>query len=255
MSVIARPSVSSLYVETRANGNKLGNATAFVVEHGRARYLVTNWHVVTGRHRITLMDLNPDVVHPPEDLEVHHHLGGHIGRFTTRDVVRLRDDEDRPLWFEHPLHGRMVDVVAIPYEPPAHVALIPHRPSGGPAASLAVASQVSIVGFPFGLTTAQGLGVWVQGTIATEPDLDFDGLPCFLVDSRTRRGQSGSPVISYFPNGVVPREGGQAFYGGEVTKFWGVYSSRVNEEADLGHVWRASALVEIIEAQQRGVAP
>lgn len=251
---IAEPSASSLYIETRANGNKLGNATAFTVVHEGKPYLVTNWHVVTGRHRETLADLNDTPFHP-EDIVVWNHLGGNIGTFSTRDVVRLRDDDDRPLWLEHPRFGRRVDVVAIPFDLPAHIEFHPYSLDDRPAVPLTIASQVSIVGFPFGLTSASGLGIWVQGTVATEPELDFDELPCFLVDCRTTRGQSGSPVIFHSSTGVVPMKGGQQMYPGSVTKLWGVYSSRVNDEADLGHVWRASALVEIFQAQKRGQAP
>jgi len=71
-----------------------------------------------------------------------------------------------------------------------------------------VTSGLSIVGFPFGITGGGGLGVWVQGTIATEPSLDFDGMPRFLIDSRTRPGQSGSPVLAYHAGGALPMQGG-----------------------------------------------
>jgi hypothetical protein len=33
--------------------------------------------------------------------------------------------------------------------------------------------------------------------------------------------------------------------------FLGVYSGRINEESDLGYVWKASALRELIEAGVR----
>ena len=46
---ILEPSVKSLLVFAQASDNALGTATAFVAEHDGTPYLVTNWHVVTGR--------------------------------------------------------------------------------------------------------------------------------------------------------------------------------------------------------------
>lgn len=81
--------------------------------------------------------------------------------------------------------------------------------------------------------------MWVQGTIATEPELDFDGLPRFLIDSRTRQGQSGSPVLAYYSGGAVPMaDGSTAIMGGPMEQFLGVYSGRINDQSDLGYVWK-----------------
>lgn len=56
---------------------------------------------------------------------------------------------------------------------------------------------VSIIGFPFGKTgsgTAGGApGVWVQGAVATEPALEFDGSPCRLLRAATPSGACFSP--------------------------------------------------------------
>ena len=87
---------------------------------------------------------------------------------------------------------------------------------------------------------------------ATEPSLDFDDLPSFLVDSRTRPGQSGSPVIAYYPPGEPMRtaEGNVSVSGPQVERFLGVYSGRISPESDLRFVWKAKALRQIIEAAE-----
>lgn len=91
------------------------------------------------------------------------------------------------------------------------------------------------------------------GTVATEPSIDFDNLPCFLVDSRTRPGQSGSPVLLYFNGGMVPMANGDtAVFGGPVEKLVGVYSGRISEESDLGVVWRSEVIAAIINGGVRG---
>jgi hypothetical protein len=54
-------------------------------------------------------------------------------------------------------------------------------------------------------------------------------------------------VIAYRAGGAVAMEdGGSAMFDGPVEKFIGVYSGRINAESDLGIVWKASAIAELI---------
>jgi hypothetical protein len=253
--MIAEPSLRSLLIEPRVHGIALGTATGFVVQRERAgrAYLVTNWHVVTGRRPDTgeLLSHSGGV---PDELAILHHVAGRPEVWDYK-VERLCDANGDPRWLEHPEHGRRVDVVAFELLELSDVRLRPYDLwTPGPELALNVAAPVSIIGFPFGITGGKKYGVWVQGTLATEPSLNFDDLPCFLVDSRTRPGQSGSPVISYYAPGTeAPLAGGNAgWFAGEVVKFEGVYSGRINERSDLGHVWKAGAVRDIVESQARG---
>jgi len=159
------------------------------------------------------------------------------------------------LWLEHPEHGRQVDVAVLPLANYAHVKLYPHSLTAGNArqVSLGVTSGVSIVGFPFGVSVADVTAIWTQGTIASEPHLNFDGLPCYLIDSRTREGQSGSPVLFFSRGGSYPKvDGSVAITPGVVSMFLGVYSGRINENSDLGKVWKPYVVSEIIDGSKRG---
>jgi hypothetical protein len=83
--------------------------------------------------------------------------------------------------------------------------------------------------------------------MATEPVADFADLPVSLIDCRSRQGQSGSPVISFRSGGMVAMsDGSSAAFAGPVWRFIGVYSGRLNAESDLGIVWKAAALTELI---------
>ena len=135
---------------------------------------------------------------------------------------------------------------------------------------LGVGDDVTVVGFPFGVKVI-ALAIWTRASIASEFDFDYEGLPAYLVDARTRSGQSGSPVIffrtgAYFekygaivmPNMQTPRPPGTPIdddqprpRSGFTEEFLGVYSGRVNVDSDLGFVWRPSALREIIEGGRR----
>jgi hypothetical protein len=112
-----------------------------------------------------------------------------------------------------------------------------------------VSHPVSVLGFPFGRTGGLGyLPIWSKGWIATELDVDFDGRPSFLIDSRTRKGQSGSPVIVYNSPGdqAAMHSGHLLLAPGEMVRLLGVYSGRINDQSDLGHVWKAEALIDIV---------
>jgi hypothetical protein len=63
--------------------------------------------------------------------------------------------------------------------------------------------------------------------------------PAFLIDYRTRPGQSGSAVIAYRPADYRRQDEGRILSTITVTKTWeflGIYSDRVNAESDLGRV-------------------
>ena len=116
-------------------------------------------------------------------------------------------------------------------------------------ATLSPSSYLSIIGFPFGYAGGGALPIWVQGAIATEPSVDWDGLPRFLIDSRTRPGQSGSPVILYREAGLTTNAAGEhVVIPGPHERFVGVYSGRISEQSDLGIVWKPRVVREIVAA-------
>jgi len=116
-----------------------------------------------------------------------------------------------------------------------------------------VADFVNIVGFPFGVTAAGAIAIWTKGAIASEPEIDFDMRPCFLIDARTRQGQSGSPVIAYSPGGpTVMEDGSLAILTGTAVNLLGIYSGRINKESDLGMVWKPRAIQDIVENGKPG---
>jgi hypothetical protein len=104
----------------------------------------------------------------------------------------------------------------------------------GPEMFLAPSDVVSVVGFPFGLRGGGSFAVWATGFIASEPSVDFNGRPIFLIDCRTREGQSGPAVIAYRSAGVVAEKIGTLTVHEEpVTRFLGIYSGSVTADANL----------------------
>ncbi|WP_457256407.1 trypsin-like peptidase domain-containing protein [Pedococcus sp. P5_B7] len=250
---IQRPSVASVLIQMSWNDNELATGTGFVVLASGTPYLITNRHNLSGRRSDNDSLLSSRGVTPDAVTIVHN--GAQLGTWIAVKEPLVSTSEE-PLWLEHPVHGKAVDVVALRLTNRAGVTTYEYDPWDESQDVAVVASQdVSIVGFPFGITGGGSFGVWTRGAIATEPEVDFGGLPCFLIDSRTRPGQSGSPVLFHSAAGLVPmRDGGSAMYSGPVTKLLGVYSGRINEQSDLGFVWKTQVIREILSAATPGTA-
>lgn len=249
MQKVQRPSLGSLLLEMTWNGKVLATGTGFVARLNGGAFLVTNRHNLAGRRSDDDSLLSSRGV-TPDSVTIHHN-GVPLGTWVPVEEP-VTDAAGRPLWFEHPVYGKGVDVVALPLTVKRGIVLAEYDlRNPGPDVAFPVSQDVSIVGFPFGITGGGKYPIWIRGSIATEPSIDFDGLPCLLVDSRTRPGQSGSPVIYHSSAGMVPMaDGSSAMFSGPVTRFLGVYSGRISSESDLGYVWKVSAVRETLEAAE-----
>jgi hypothetical protein len=248
MTKLQRPSVQPLLIQMQFKGQALATGTAFVAHAASGPVLVTNRHNVTGRHQDTDAPLSKSGG-VPDEIVVIHNEKGRLGSWLPR--VEKLHDANGPRWREHPQLGAKADFVALPLTALDNVDLHPHNVGNDriPDIQVGPADPVSVVGFPFGLTGGGALAVWATGFMATEPDINFSDLPALLIDCRTRQGQSGSPVIAYRVGGMVAMaDGGSAAFSGPVCRFLGIYSGRINSESDLGFVWKASAIRELLNS-------
>ncbi len=253
MLAVNPASLQSLCLELTAEGRVLGSATGFVVDAGRHPVLVTSWHVLSGRDARSgehLWEAQPD------EVRIHHHSQAGAGE-TVQVSEPLLDAYRQPLWSTHPVYGPRVDVAALPLTQLEGVTLHCRRIAdlARADAGAAVMTDVSVVGFPFGLRKAGEPVVWIRGAVATEHELDYDDRPCFLVDARTGHGQAGSPVL--VRNEPVTRTNGAApgpHDHLDGTTLVGVYSGRISDETDLGLAWKTAAVVEVlVNAQSESI--
>lgn len=244
---IAKPSVQSLLIEMQFNGQKLATGTAFVVQTAKGPHLITNRHNVTGRSQDTGQPLSK-TGGIPNQLVIVHNQKGKLGNWLPR--LESLEVGGAPRWVEHPTLGPLADFVALKLTALDDVELYPHDlASVGPEILVGPADTVSVIGFPFGLTAGGALAVWATGFVASEPDVQFNDLPILLIDCRSRQGQSGSPVLAYRSGGAVATtDGNTSIFTGPVQRLMGIYSGRVNAESDLGFVWKASAMQELVSA-------
>lgn len=244
---ISKPSTQSLFLEIRSRGMPIGTATGFVVENALGRcFLITNRHVVTGRHQDTGKPLDTKTGALPDEIVVWHNSSTEIGQYTLVHVPLWVNDAKT--WIEHPVLGAAADLVALSVERSGGVRLYPYRLNYLEHLRMHPAQRISVVGFPFGERTGKSFAIWATGFVASEPEIDHGGLPVFLIDCRTRSGQSGSPVIFHEQIGAfdIPNEGANETVA--ESRLLGVYSGRINSESDIGRVWKAYSIAELVDS-------
>ncbi len=243
-------SYASFYLEQMCQGSIIGIATCFFVKRHDVTFLITNWHVVTGRNPRTLEIMNTQGLIPDQIK---------VAIFKDQQTVERADiildlykNDGTPLWKEHPTHKQNVDVVAIEVNIPDGLAVSYVEEcieSFNDKTQVGIADDVFVLGFPFGLSVAEKFPIWKRASVASEPLLDAEGLPLLYVDTSTRSGMSGSPVVYRQRRGVSLMSKGKNEFSRYYMCFVGVYSGRIGENKDftvqLGKVWKASVIDEI----------
>ena len=237
-------SISSLHLTACFNGNHIGTATGFVVQHQDRSFLITNRHVCTG--------LDPETGEtffassaPPDSLTVAHNAGSKLGTWL-EITYRLLDDQKSPLWLEHPAGGD-VDVVALRIDPRTDIQFYPIDLGLADTDLIPEPGMtVFIIGFPFGRSSTGRLAIWKTGHIASDPEIDYDGKPALLIDATTRKGMSGSPVVVTSYGGYRTRKGHLVGGTFKQTLLLGIYSGRLHKDLEIGIVWKPRVIREIV---------
>jgi len=257
-------SLSTLYLHLKFSETDvtMATATGFMYESEDIYWLITNGHNLT---RINPFDNQRIADHCgfPDEIATSFHVVKY-NKYMQRSAftIKLYKDGDHriPQWFIHPIHGYKVDVVAIPVfakdELPAHIKIYPINKSFDfdDRFPPVISSDVFVLGYPLDICDSLHMPIWKRATIASEPNYDINNLPYLLVDTATRSGMSGSPVIYQRDNFHMP-EGklSDSSFWGIVRSFLGVYSGRIgaphNYESQLGIVWKSHIIDEIIKGK------
>jgi hypothetical protein len=249
------PTLKSLFIEMRYGDTALGSGTAVLAANDQKSHcaLITNRHNVTGRHQETGACLSKSGG-IPDNIVIHFHKNGpDIGEWKPIKLPLYKPDGTR-WWIEHPRLGESADVVAMNLSWANDVRRLPYYlKTEHDRTDMAVgpAEAVSVIGFPFGLSSAEKFPIWATGFLAQELSLITPDKPAFLIDCRTRPGQSGSAVIAYRPAGYRRKWEGRitsVLTADKTWEFLGIYSGRVNAESDLGTVWHVSAIEDVLSA-------
>lgn len=294
---------SIVHLTMRFNTQVLSIGTGFLYEHAGQFFIITAWHNVTGRNAESYELLSKRGA-TPNNLVASIALTTSHGPFRVGIEIPLVDD-DRSLYFIHPNNFPKIDVVAIPLDPAGEyrtggqlhdgrtimgtVQLV-NDGTPGVATKLCPVQQYSIVnaemvsdwfsavdvsdelfipGYPKNVRDDYGQPVWKRATVASSVQAGWNRQPKFLIDSASRSGMSGAPVVYYNASGKLRvGMGTTAVFNRPVAILAGVYVGRIgngvgsedeNDEAatnpsdldaQLGIVWHASVIKEIVENGQ-----
>ncbi len=103
----------SLHLECSFQGMIIGCGTGFVIAQNGANYLITNWHVVTGRNPGTGQPVSNTGAADPDTIRIWYHAANCLGSWLPKTERLLDPITQAPRWREHP-RGREIDVVALP---------------------------------------------------------------------------------------------------------------------------------------------
>jgi hypothetical protein len=250
----------------------LAIASGFFWQHDNDFYLITNWHNVTGWDPVndrSMSNLGAQPTHlaMPLLLKAEATADNRSMAVRKRYSVSLYETNGTPKWIEHAVFGKQVDVVAL------KIAQLDDTLVSRPINALTdfvdfvpiVGDDVFVLGYPGGVDGGHELAIWKRGSIASQPSFDIDQLPKILIDTATRSGMSGAPVIARRSGITVPR-GVPSTPGtlsekeiiGQADTFLGVYSGRIGDDPmglQLGIVWKANVIDEIVRNGKPGQTP
>jgi hypothetical protein len=259
-------SCCSIYLEGIVNTIKgpepFGFATGFLYAGPNGtRWLVTNWHVVTGRRPDdpgSLVGGKPD---SPSRLRftLHDPAGS-----ASQDTDIPLYDADGPTWIEGD-RERGVDLALVRLTDPPRFRL-PFAQSFAPNSSVALGPgmDVVIVGHPFELGAHASSAIWKGAMVASGADTSTERRPWILVDTPGTPGMSGSPVYNrtfLTSEELETRGSGASNQTAERMKLElaGVYAGSVGnkdlEKLQLGRVFPIDLVEGILRSGHRGINP
>lgn len=237
-------SLASVPIEMFFNDEPLATGTAFFWREDGRNYLITNWHNLSGRDPESGQCLDKKRSGVPNRIRVSFNKVGKPGE-KLLEFLPIWDPNGDPLWLVDKVRGRQVDVAALPVAGDTQVELYPINWLPQEPMFIKVGMDVFILGYPLGITAAR-LPIWKRGSIAHELDVREEISPYYLVDTASRKGMSGSPVILRKWGSI------EHFQGDKVrTTILGIYSGRIGvsdeDDVQLGKVWPVFTISRIVK--------
>lgn len=216
-------------------------------------FLVTNYHVVTGNSPNTNLPARGDRV------VFYLHTDKQDPSRVKQIALPLYSTAGAPQWEQSEEHPD-ADVVLVPLPAESYAGIqmfvfVDSHTRG--KITIRPTSPATLLGYPYGFSDdVNRLPVWKTGHVASEPNVDFQGKPAFLVDVSAFPGMSGSPVLAV-ANGVYEDDQGTMGMG-RVIRLLGVFSAmpvirsntpgQVDTSLELGIVWKAALIADLARA-------
>jgi hypothetical protein len=269
--------LAAVKIETIYNETLLANATGFFYSgyvDGKPNFwLVTNWHVITGRNADDPMKTLDDNGCVPNRIRLRlilkfdqpeylNHAPGQL--FFQDQTIELYDGDGQADWFQHPTKNKQ-DVAVLNASVimnRAHLVAVSDVSNANDMA-VHIGNQIFILGYPLGFTHFINTPICKSGCIASEPHLETpESGGRVVIDATTRQGMSGSPVFMREKTHYLA-ESGEIKRRTNATRFIGIYSSRPNilvsanlndedRRAEVGFYFKSSCVHEAIVNGIRG---
>lgn len=254
-------------IELLNNDSLVSQGTGFYVAHKYEEidvvFLVTNYHVLTGSSPVE------NKQHIGNNIKFNLHISKDSPEKVKEFRLPLYTKDGNPIWLINQ-NNTEADLAIIPmpsivYQDADIVNCINEKWSKNEL-KVRTTTRTAVVGYPYGYYDKKNsLPIWKTGSIASEPDVDFDGKKLIVLDISAFPGMSGAPVFARV-QGIYETEEG-AIKTGRINKFLGVYASmqmlnknkyleqlinqtnvgiKDQESLQLGHVWKASLIFEVI---------
>lgn len=262
-------SLSCTPIELLANDGSdavVGNATGFFWKKDGKSYLVTNWHVVSGRSPFT-GGLGSNGYIPKRI--IFHGMSmsvqsGIISFERRRWLLRWGEDMIDLLSKPPEFEGKPIDIWGVPISSDIVFGRDPDRVGFKSAADIScyinenagsrivtnVGDDCFILGYP--LQNYEGLmpPIWKRGSISSETIIGVGGHPIFLVDAATTPGMSGSPIIRKVVTLTADNRDIGALQEISSYEMIGVYAGRLQSKqlaaVNIGYGWHRTMIDEAI---------
>jgi hypothetical protein len=177
-------------------------------------------YIITNRHNVAKKDAFIYPEHLWIEIKTHDvkelNEKGHPTCYERRAKLALYNLSSEANWFEHPIYREQVDVAAIPIntilgrlEKNELIAAI-NQYACFEEMYFDVGSEVFVIGYPLGLTAGK-FPIWKRGSIASDVEVDLEGVPKMYVDTASRKGMSGAPVVVLRRGENLPKPQGAIF--------------------------------------------
>lgn len=197
-------------------------------------WLVTNWHVLSGRNA---SDTNI-ILHSKSALPNRLRFQLPSSRddkgreessrlFLHEQFAEIYNKQGEALWYQHQ-EKNLVDIAVLNLGTDFEGTLVQGINNLAMQNDMAIeiGNNVFILGYPLGFSHFFNTPIWKQGVIASEPHAEtLESKGKIMIDATTRTGMSGSPVIMRSKTHYLS-ESGEIKECPNATRFIGVYASR-----------------------------
>lgn len=235
-------------ITTFQNNKPLKTGSGFFYTNSGGLYYITNRHIV----------IKEDEKYHPDQISLRLHKNANNLKENDNFIIDLFDDKGIPIWKEHPIHGKKVDVVGIPIEQNkinGHFFIQPFSPKNHVPNDVVIEidQELMVMGFPKGFSDdVFNLPIIRNASLSSVYPVPFRGNPFVLIDSRLHGGTSGSPVLTKAMNMLKKTDGSTALVSGTHRYLIGIHSASIDVEGTedkdplgLNCTWFASLIDDI----------